>query len=120
MSAPLFTCGAADADRETIEAVAEEYERVVQHAADEAELARLLDGTAPGVVFIGAAGGLDATAVCRAWNHGDVPVVVVGEDDSLDTKVEALEAGADQFLVTPVDEEALRFVLRFFIVEKGR
>ena len=122
-AAPILTCGADALDRDTIDAVAEEFDRVPQHVADAAAAAAHGNGVAPAMLILN--GGSDvavATDSCRQWKqaHPDVPVVYVAPTDDIDTKMEAVDAGADQFLVSPIDEEALRFVLRFLLEEQGR
>lgn len=121
--APIVTCGADAQDRDTIEAVAEEFGREFHHADEPAAVEAYFAATGPALVLLSAHGGNGAAYdVCGQWKqaHPTVPVVFVGVDDAMDTKMDAVTAGADQFLVSPIDEEALRFVFRFLLVERGR
>ena len=73
---------------------------------------------------------LDAFALITALralpDHGDVPVIVVTGDATRSTKIALLEAGADDFLLKPVDpvefEQRLRRQLRKsdLVVNLGR
>lgn len=120
---PILTCGAGALDRDTIAAVVEEFERELHHAAAPSETDRFFNGSTPAAVFLNADGEIDAAAdVCAQWKrtHPEVPIVFIAATDDMDMKMEAMAAGADQFLVSPVEEEALRFVLRFLLVEQGR
>ncbi len=120
---PILTCGVDDLDRDTIDAVVEEFTRIRHHVSTPAAAEAHFNGTAPAVVFLSAVGdGSAAPTVCRQWKqaHPDVAVVYVAGTDDIETKMEAVAAGADQFLLSPIDEEALRFVVRFLLVEQGR
>ena len=118
----IVTYGLSAEDVETVGAAVRGYERRLVHV-DDAQAARAaIETYAPPVLFLDAAEPVgDGYALCREWKaaHPETAVVIVARDDELETKLEAVTAGADQFLISPIDEEALEFVLRFFLVEKA-
>jgi len=123
MSAPLATCGLPALDRGLVTEAAGRYARMVHHADHPDALQSLFNGTAPAVIYtLARAAGFDLAAACTDWRarYPNAAIVCCAQNDEFDTKLEALDAGADQFLVTPIEEEALEFILRFCLVEQDR
>jgi two-component system, OmpR family, response regulator MprA len=79
------------------------------HALDEAGLfepdAVVLD--------LGLPGGLDGIDVAKQLRQGgDVPILILTARDALDSRVEGLDSGADDYLVKPFEREELLARLR--------
>jgi two-component system response regulator MprA len=56
---------------------------------------------------------LDGVEVCRRLrNGGDVPILILTARDALDSRVEGLDSGADDYLVKPFEREELLARLR--------
>ena len=56
---------------------------------------------------------LDGVEVCRRLRRdGDVPILVLSARDGLDSRVEGLDSGADDYLVKPFEREELLARLR--------
>ncbi len=117
----IVTYGLSAEDADAVAQAAGNYDRQVVHAADAQSARASIAAEVPPIVFVHAAAGGDGYALCSEWKtaHPDAAVVLVAPDDEIDTKLEAVTAGADQFLIAPIDDEALEFVLRFFLVEKA-
>jgi two-component system, OmpR family, response regulator MprA len=56
---------------------------------------------------------IDGVEVCRRLRHeGDVPILILTARDALDSRVEGLDSGADDYLVKPFEREELLARLR--------
>jgi two-component system response regulator MprA len=56
---------------------------------------------------------LDGVEVCRRLRHaGDVPILILTARDALDSRVEGLDSGADDYLVKPFERDELLARLR--------
>ncbi|MBD3167001.1 response regulator [bacterium] len=80
----------------------------------EAALDALEDGTGPSVVLLDLVmpgmGGVETLKRMRD-REPDLPIVVISGQDSVATAVEALQMGAFEYLVKPVDEERLKHLI---------
>jgi two-component system response regulator MprA len=57
--------------------------------------------------------GIDGVEVCRRLrDEGDVPILILTARDALDSRVEGLDSGADDYLVKPFEREELLARLR--------
>ena len=65
------------------------------------------------VLDLGLPGGLDGIDVARRLRQdGDVPILILTARDALDSRVEGLDSGADDYLVKPFEREELLARLR--------
>jgi DNA-binding response OmpR family regulator len=56
---------------------------------------------------------MDGVEVCRRLRHeGDVPILILTARDAVDSRVEGLDSGADDYLVKPFEREELLARLR--------
>jgi two-component system, OmpR family, response regulator MprA len=65
------------------------------------------------VLDLGLPGGMDGIDVARQLRQGgDVPILILTARDALDSRVEGLDSGADDYLVKPFEREELLARLR--------
>jgi DNA-binding response OmpR family regulator len=65
------------------------------------------------VLDLGLPGGVDGIDVARRLRQGgDVPILILTARDALDSRVEGLDSGADDYLVKPFEREELLARLR--------
>ena len=64
--------------------------------------------------------GLAATRKIRQHKTvGKIPIVAVSAHDALESRVEALEAGCDEYVTKPIDFDQLNAVVKRFLTKEG-
>jgi two-component system response regulator MprA len=83
-------------------------------ASGEAGLAQIADQRPDAVVLDIGLGGMDGLEACRRLRAGGdrVPVLMLTARDSVDDRIDGLDAGADDYLVKPFDVGELKARLR--------
>ena len=86
----------------------------VRSAADGAEALEVAEDFVPDLVILDLGlPKLDGVEVCRRLrSDGDVPILMLTARDALDSRVEGLDSGADDYLVKPFEREELLARLR--------
>ncbi len=117
MSAKVLVVDDIEANRRVLEArLAAEYYQVLNAGNGEEALARA-DAEQPDIVLLDVMmPGLDGYEVCRRLKRNEatrhIPILMVTALDARESRLKALDAGADDYLLKPLDETQLMARLR--------